>query len=221
MPPFYLRTGQVFVQLLGSITHRGELNRLFGLNRRAFKAFYARIFGLLARHIAPKLGPEGARSFVLALLVTRWMRGFPLARLIGDRLRRKRLNQTTAAIIRAVVEDVEQIARFEAPKALNCYRDLLQFHLLERGRNDLIAQIPDLAILLEFGVSQQTQIPLIGLGLSRTSAISLSEMIAPDALTQAEAVRWLSDNGRLWRASDLPALVKMEVESVFASHSRG
>jgi hypothetical protein len=182
---------------------------------------YARIFGLLARHTAPKLGPEGARSFVLALLVTRRMRGYPLARLIGDRLRRKKANQSTASVIRAVMEDVEQIARFGAPKALNCYRDLLQFHLHERGRSDLIAQIPDLAILLEFGVSQQTQISLIGLGLSRTSAISLSEIIAADALTGTGVLGWLSDNGRLWRESDLPALVKKEIESVFALHSRG
>jgi hypothetical protein len=179
---------------------------------------YARIFSLLARHTSPKLGPEGKRAFMLALLVTRWMRGFPLSRLISDRLRRTGDGVSTASVIRAVMDDVEQIARFEAPKGLNCYRDILQFHLRESGRPELIGEIPDVAILLEFGVSQQTQLALIGLGLSRTSAISLSEIIAADDLTAEKVVQWLQENARLWRESNMPALVKKEIESAFLAH---
>ena len=116
------------------------------------------------------------------------------------------------------MEEVEQIARFEAPKGINCYRDLLRFHLRECGRPELIEEIPDVAILLEFGVSQQTQLALIGLGLSRTSTISLSEIIAADQLSAEMVMEWLRVNGRLWRESDLPALVKKEVDSVFLAH---
>jgi hypothetical protein len=183
---------------------------------------YTRIFSFLARHTNPKLGPEGKRAFMLALLVTRWMRGFPLSRLISDRLKRAGEGASTATVIRSVMEDVEQVARFEAPKGLNCYRDLLQFHLRESGRPELIAEIPDVAILLEFGVSQQTQLALIGLGLSRTSAIALSEIIAADDLTAEKIMEWLRDNSSLWRESDMPALVKKEVEAVFlARGNRG
>ncbi|MEI9974859.1 MAG: hypothetical protein WDO73_24095 [Ignavibacteriota bacterium] len=79
-----------------------------------------------------------------------------------------------------------------------------------------------MAILLEFGVSQQTQLALIGLGLSRTSAIALSEIIAADDLTAEKIMEWLRDNSSLWRESDMPALVKKEVEAVFlARGNRG
>lgn len=173
---------------------------------------YTRIFSLLSRHTSPKLGPEGPRAFSLAILVTRWMRGFPLSRLIVDRLGRPH-TQSTASIIRSVMEDVEQIARFEAPKGLNCYSDLLRFHLTSAGRSDLVQQIPNLSLLLEFGVSQQTQLALIGCGLSRTSAIALSEIIAADDLTEEGILEWLRLNNQLWRQSDLPALVKKEIRT--------
>ncbi len=175
---------------------------------------YTRIFSLLSRHTVPKLGPEGPRAFFLALLVTKWMRGFPLSRLIVDRLTHSKEDRSTASIIRAVMEDVEQIARFEAPKGLNCYSDLLRFYLRSSARVDLAEQIPDLSLLLEFGVSQQTQLALIGCGLSRTSAIALSEIIAANDLGESQVREWVRANDSLWKESDLPTLVKKEIATV-------
>jgi hypothetical protein len=62
-------------------------------------------------------------------------------------------------------------------------------------------------------VSQQTQLALIGCGLSRTSAIALSEIIAADDLTEEGILEWLRLNNQLWRQSDLPALVKKEIRT--------
>jgi hypothetical protein len=182
---------------------------------------YTKIFSRLSSRVLPRLGGTPGRTFMLGLLVARWMRGYPLARLIADRIRFARergLGGTTAAAIRSVMEDVEQIARFEAPKGLACYMDLLRIYLQEVGREDLISDFPDIGLLLELGVSQQTQVSLIGLGLSRTSAIGLSELIAADDLTEDGAIQWLSSNTRLWREADLPGLVKQEIETVFANH---
>jgi hypothetical protein len=54
----------------------------------------------------------------------------------------------------------------------------LQFVLLEQGRQALIAEYPDLSLLLEYGVAQPT-------------------------LSQAAVKKWLTDNARLWRESAL------------------
>lgn len=178
---------------------------------------YVSIFGRCARTISPSIGTHPLRQFSLALLVAHWMRGYPLSRLIVDRmnaLRRKQAQFSVAAVIRGVMEDVEQIARFQAPRVMACYRDLLHTVLLEKGREDLISTYPDLSLFLEYGVAQGTQISLISLGLSRTATIALSEMIAADALTKDEVLQWLQTNARLWRESSLSPLVKREVESL-------
>ncbi|ADO75134.1 DEAD/DEAH box helicase [Stigmatella aurantiaca] len=178
---------------------------------------YAGIFGRLCRRACPKLGPEGPRAFVLALLVTRWMSGFPLSRLIDDRLKRKG-DDKAAAEIRNVMNDVEQIARFEAPRGLSAYCDVLRQFLREVEREDLIERIPPFNVFLELGVSLQTQIALIGVGLSRTSSVALSEIITEDKLTEPQVLQWLRDNEELWRNFPLPSLVKKEVERVLNQH---
>jgi superfamily II DNA/RNA helicase len=183
---------------------------------------YAAIFGRLCKRACPNLGPEGGRAFMLALLVTRWMRGFPLARLIEERiayLTKKRKPTDAAAEIRNVMNEVEQIARFEAPRGLSCYCDVLRQHLAEIGRDDLIEQLPQFNVFLELGVSQQTQISLIGIGLSRTSTIAVSEFITADALTEPQVLRWLIENEQLWRNFPLPTLVKKEIERVLSQHN--
>lgn len=179
---------------------------------------YTGIFSRIAEHLNVALGPPGKRSFALALLVTRWMRGYPLARLISDRIALDHVKgkSNVAATIRTVLAEVEQIARFEAPRSLACYIDLLKVYLNEINRNDLVESLPDLGIMLEFGVAQQTQVSLIGLGLSRTSAVMIGDLITADDLTEEGALSWLRENP--WSETDLPALVKGEIEAVLAQH---
>jgi len=182
---------------------------------------YAAIFGRLCRRACPKLGPEGGRPFMLAMLVTRWMRGFPLSRLINERIdyiKRKSQSPDEATEIRSVMNDVEQIARFEAPRGLNCYCDVLQQYLTEIGREDLLENLPQFNIFLELGVSQQTQISLIGIGLSRTSTIAVSELITADSYTEPQVIHWLTENKEIWQNFTLPALVKKEIERVLSQH---
>lgn len=182
---------------------------------------YAGIFSRLCKRACPNLGPEGGRAFMLALLVTRWMRGFPLARLIQDRIdyvAKKRKRSDDAIEIRAVMNEVEQIARFEAPRGLSCYCDVLRQHLREVEREDLLNQLPLFSIFLELGVNQQTQISLIGIGLSRTSTIAISELITADWLTESQVLQWLESNREFWSHASLPALVKREIEQVLEQH---
>lgn len=116
------------------------------------------------------------------------------------------------------MNDVEQIARFEAPRGLSAYCDVLRQFLREVEREDLIERIPSFNVFLELGVSLQTQIALIGVGLSRTSSVALSEIITEDKLTEPQVLQWLRDNEELWRNFPLPSLVKKEVERVLKQH---
>lgn len=176
---------------------------------------YAAIIGRSANHLNFALGPAGKRSFALAILVTRWMRGFPLARLISDRIRlegERRSSTGFRTIIRTVLDDVERIARFEAPRTITAYLDVLKLFLSESDRSELVDEIEDVSLFLEMGMSLPTQIALLGLGLSRSTAIRLSELIADDSLNERQARNWLEEGA--WQSANLPALVVREVKNL-------
>ncbi|EEI0723401.1 hypothetical protein G7O00_004293, partial [Salmonella enterica] len=77
---------------------------------------------------------------------------------------------------------------------------------------DLVEYIDDVGVFLELGVSIKTQISLISLGFSRTSAVMISEYITSDNLDELSCMQWINENSSL--LDDLPALVKMEIYSI-------
>ena len=97
--------------------------------------------------------------------------------------------------------------------------DLLKVYLERIERKDLIERLQDLSVLLEFGVSQTTQLSLIGLGLSRSSAIAISEFIADDSFDELKCLQWLREND--WMTQDMPELIKREVKVLFANKDKG
>lgn len=164
-----------------------------------------------------EFGNEG-RAFMLAILIVHWMRGRPLAVIISERIgynRRHGREFKLPALIRECMGDVEKYARFEAPKYLACYVDLLQLHFEEEGLTDDLPRLPDVAMLLELGVSRQTELSLMTLGLSRTVAIMLGEYISGDELTAAECVSWLQHADL--EGMDLPELVRREAAAALAA----
>ena len=143
------------------------------------------------------------------------MRGFPLARLITSRvdyLQRKNRPYKLPNEIRDVMRDVEQVARFQAPKYLASYTDILALHYRQQGRDDA-ALFPDISMMLELGVSRTTEVSLMALGLSRTSAVALSEFIVADDLGRAQVSEWVQTHRELQQG--LPALVRREIDAVF------
>jgi hypothetical protein len=172
---------------------------------------YVQIFSRINRELTPIFGVQ-KRVFMLAMLVTSWMRGHPLKRLINERIEyevRRSASVNVSGIIRSVMKDVEEVARFQAPKYLSCYIDVLRQHLSTIGRSDLLTADLDINILLEFGVPGGTQLSLMGLGLSRTSALALAEFIASDQLSEQECIVWLREND--WQLLNLPTLVKRDI----------
>lgn len=176
---------------------------------------YVSAFSRIASHLSPKLGFSPRHCYVLALLVVRWMRGYPLSRLIAERIShfsRKSIKFQDANVIRDVMADVEEVARYHAPRLLSCYNDVLKYFLIREGLFDLSEQVNDVGVFLELGLSQQTQISLVSLGLSRTAAVMLSEFIAGDSLSEAECLAWLREYE--WRRESFPELVKSEIQRV-------
>jgi hypothetical protein len=175
---------------------------------------YARALGLSNEDLGSNFGGS-ARQFGLALLITNWMRGFPLARLISSRIGYLQRNGRPVKLpneIRDVMRDVEQVARFQAPKYLACYTDVLALHFAQGGHEDVSA-LPDISMMLELGVSRTTEVSLMALGLSRTSAVALSEFIVADDLGRAAVRSWVQEHPDLQEG--LPALVRREISSVF------
>jgi hypothetical protein len=171
---------------------------------------YVQALGRCSSQLAANFGPP-KRQWMLAVLITSWMRGYPLPRLIDERVSFKKLEKgfNLPKVIRETMEDVEQEARFRVPKYLACYEDVLAFHLRSAGREDEAAVMPDVAMMLELGVSRDTHVSLMALGLSRTSAIALAEYIVDDELSREQCLTWLAEQDL--RQLSLPVLVIEEV----------
>jgi hypothetical protein len=177
---------------------------------------YAKILYRINKYLGDVFG-RGKRTLQLALLIVNWMNGYPLARIISSRqsyYEKNNIPKGLPALIRDTMKDVEECARFQAPKYLACYVDLLRIYLEGIERKDLVERLLSMNILLEFGVSQKTQLSLIGLGLSRSSAITLSEFITADSLDESECLQWLNEND--WMTKDMPVLIKREVANLLA-----
>lgn len=177
---------------------------------------YVMAFGRISEHLSQKLGFTSKQVYVNALLVVKWISWHQLSRLITDRIdyyaKKEPWKDNIAATIRSVMKDVEEIARYQAPRLLSCYIDLLRFHLWKIWRSDLLGELKDVSVYLELWLSQQTQISLAGLWLSRTAAVMLSELIASDDLNEDQCLVWLTNND--WKEFGLPILVKLEIEKV-------
>jgi superfamily II DNA/RNA helicase len=157
--------------------------------------------------------PEGLAIYQ-AILIVNWMRGIPLPVLIERSYNYwlTRREKSYSTVIREVMKDIEEFARFKFAKYSSCYVDLLRHFLLKQDRLDLLSSIPQLNIWLEFGVSQQTQISLIGLGLTRNSAITISDFIANDSFSRSQCVEWLRSQD-LETMSISPIMTK-EIEKI-------
>jgi len=151
------------------------------------------------------------RCVMLALLMRDWMQGFQLSRIIESRLARYP-DLKLANVIRDCMRDVEEYARFRGPKYLRAYNHVLKEHLLESGKEALAAEIEDYEFQLELGVSIQTQLSLMAIGLSRSTAITLSELIADSELSEDDCRNWLATNR--WMVESVPALAQKEVSTL-------
>ncbi len=181
---------------------------------------YVEALSRVTTYLGAPFGDHRGYRYALAILMRDWMRGRPLPALIKARIKYERSKKSAsseetvvAAAIRNTMRDVEQFARFEAPKYLTCYLDiLLQF--IDSSKAEVRVPDMDLEMMLEMGVSRPTELSMMTLGLSRSSAVALEPNVLDDTLDREGALEWLrnADLGDY----DLPALVVTEIEAVLA-----
>lgn len=149
-----------------------------------------------------------------ALIVLEWMKGFSLPTIIRKRIEYHQRRGTafdTAQVIRNTLELIEGTARFLAPRYFSAYVDVLNQHLREIGREDLINDDLDIGVALEFGVTSITMRSLMELGVSRMSAVALYELIALDGLDEEGCIQWVAERRGQLESIGLPAIVAREV----------
>lgn len=91
------------------------------------------------------------------------------------------------------MDDVEKFVRFKFAKESSCYIDILRYFLELHNKHELLNDIPQLNLWLEFGVSQKTHLSLLSLGLSRNTVIELSNYIIDTQMSKEESLSWIKE----------------------------
>ena len=134
-----------------------------------------------------------------AILLINWMTGKPLSYLIRKSYESYQDNpkykyiKTLPIVIREVMDNVETFVRFRFAKDSSCYIDILRYFLELHNRHDLLDDIPQLSLWLEFGVSQKTHLSLLSLGLSRNTVIELTTYIVNTQMSKEESLNWIKE----------------------------
>lgn len=150
-----------------------------------------------------------------SVLITNWMRGYGLARIISDNIRWHNKTQTgknIAAIIRDTMRDIEEYARFRFLKYSTCYIDILKLYFMTKGDIESINKIPQINLWLEFGASRTTQISLMAMGFTRTAALEYSDLIVDENYSKEQCLQWFLTNNI--HALDLPESIVAEADRI-------
>ena len=173
---------------------------------------YMHIIGRISSHIN---NDSYLQNMSHAILVTQWMRGYGLARIIASNIKwykDKGKDKNLQAIIRDTMRDIEEFARFKFLKYSNCYIDILKYYFASIGDSESIAKIPQINLWLEFGASQQTQISLMSMGFTRTAALELSDLMVATDMSKDDCLRWLIEND--YHSMSLSATIMSEIDTV-------
>ncbi|QHW29196.1 DEAD/DEAH box helicase (plasmid) [Rhizobium leguminosarum bv. viciae 248] len=203
-------------KLLHSLrAHEGDVEDLLLAPPESVDAYERLVFAFerVNADLYPAFQPAGLIP-LHAQIVLEWLRGLSLSSIIKKRIEFQQRRGTAyklPSLIRETMELVEQIARFRAPKYLAAYIDVINLHLRQIKREDLIENDLDIGVALEFGVSSQTLLALMELGLSRMSAVALYEKIVRDNLDRTGCLAWFVEHDRELDGMDIPVLIIREV----------
>ncbi|MGP5073548.1 hypothetical protein ACTXI0_14215, partial [Arthrobacter rhombi] len=74
------------------------------------------------------------------------------------------------------------------------------------------------AMMLELGVSRESEVILMSMGLSRTATVAIAEHIGVDKWSRAEALAWLTHQNL--DGLGIPVLIQREIKTVIESALR-
>jgi hypothetical protein len=145
------------------------------------------------------------------------MQGYTLKRLIENAIKYNKVEsekkgtqpKNIHTIIRDTMKEVEEFARFKAPKYISCYTDVLKIFLTETNKLSLYPNDYPFDLFLEFGVMSKTLLSLVGLGLSRMTATEIGKEILQTELSKEQCIDWLKAH---IKDKEVPNFVKKEVQ---------
>ena len=175
---------------------------------------YMHIIGRISKYIT---GESHKLNMSRSILITGWMRGYGLARLISDNIKwnkQHNTNKQLAAIIRDTMREIEEFARFKFLKYTTCYLDVLKYYFDTTNNKDAIKQIPQINLWLEFGASKETQISLMSMGFTRTAALELSELMVANNYDKSKCLDWFHKNDV--HSMDISPTILLEIEKVLS-----
>lgn len=176
---------------------------------------FAKRLGVLFRLCGGTLGGMSKKSCNLhAGIAFAWIYEFPLRKIVAERLKWVRENRDPTADAHAVVRSVSSIIedglRFKFVKYLRAFLQLLDVVRVERGLGLQDENGTALPYYLEAGASSRASLILIGLGLSRTTALMLARRLDVPAEADWDDVRNLLLNANL-RDLGLHAVCRQEI----------
>lgn len=155
-----------------------------------------RIFRALSRYLSLSQNRQYEYDTWLA---KEWIQNRPLKQIIEKKLNRDRLSKPgkkASSVVREVIKEIEDRIRFMAVKNFRAYCDVLHHVVEKRGSEDLLRPAArHFYLFLECGASDTVALNLIGLGLTRTTALLLRKHLPQEAeRSSADCLRLL---GRL------------------------
>jgi helicase-like:DEAD/DEAH box helicase-like len=161
-------------------------------SRDAFEQ-YKKALDFVAEYLGGSFKTD-SRRWSLARLIVHWMRGVPLGVIIDNRAKHQRKQKREVSypeLIRKVMSDVEDIARFEAPKYLSCYADVVKQAAQELGHQMEEKDPVDIEMMLELGVPRLTDMSFISIGLSRAAARAIADFVRDPSFSSRQCIQWI------------------------------
>lgn len=200
------------MERLRKSTESVDLASIQLVDPRADDAFdsYRDALAIIDEYLGGPFGNERYRLSVTNLLI-HWMRGRPLRSIIEGRAKYQREHNQEVnypKLIRTVLGEVEKVARFEAPKYLSCFSDIVNSEASRRG-TVVHNLMDDIRLMLELGVTRRTDMSLIANGLSRSSAMHVGQLFQVHDLDESSTLGLLLNHD--FEVEDLPPFVTKEV----------
>ena len=151
-----------------------------------------------------------------AFLINKWIHNTSNFDLIQGKIAFSKKGKMTPKIVNAEIEnlfkDLNNKVRFRYQNLLKCYIDILQYYCKESGRDSSFIH-DQLPAYIEFGSYQSNILILQSIGLSRTTAIAIDDLINYSLVDEIECVKWIRTNNEFLKTSLSPVLFS-EIERI-------
>ena len=126
---------------------------------------------------------------LISVMAHKWMTSHSLKSMINYKIRSSqelsdlinrgesvdKIRKKTSSLIRSVLNTLENQVRYNLVRYLKVYRETLIYVLISKGEKDKADRVENISASLEFGSCNPTELSLMSLGLSRSTALFLND----------------------------------------------